>query len=36
MSRVLLLQVGHTFAQVAAVRGDYDVWFRQGLGMREA
>jgi GMP synthase (glutamine-hydrolysing) len=35
MSRVLLLQVGHTFDEVAAVRGDYDRWFREGLGVNE-
>lgn len=36
MLRVLLLQVGHTFSEIAAMRGDYDVWFRQGLGVSEA
>ncbi|HTU61672.1 MAG TPA: glutamine amidotransferase [Polyangiales bacterium] len=35
MSRVLLLQVGHTFDEIAAVRGDYDRWFRDGLGVSE-
>ena len=35
MLRVLLLQVGHTFSEIAAIRGDYDVWFRQGLGLSE-
>lgn len=35
MLRVLLLQVGHTFSEIAAIRGDYDVWFRQGLGVSE-
>jgi GMP synthase (glutamine-hydrolysing) len=35
MLRVLLLQVGHTFSEIAAIRGDYDVWFREGLGVRE-
>jgi GMP synthase (glutamine-hydrolysing) len=35
MSRVLLLQVGQTFEELAAVRGDYDRWFRQGLGIAE-
>lgn len=33
MVRVLLLQVGHTFEEVARVRGDYDVWFREALGL---
>jgi GMP synthase (glutamine-hydrolysing) len=33
--RVLLLQVGHTFEELAQVRGDYDVWFREGLGVAE-
>src|SRR5688500_1212939 len=33
--RVLLLQVGHTFEEIARARGDYDVWFREGLGLRE-
>jgi GMP synthase (glutamine-hydrolysing) len=35
MQRTLLLQVGHTFEEIAAVRGDYDQWFRQGLGVSE-
>lgn len=35
MQRVLLLQVGHTFEEVVAVRGDYDRWFRQGLELSE-
>ncbi len=35
MPRVLLLQVGHTFEEVAQERGDYDSWFRHGLGLRE-
>jgi GMP synthase (glutamine-hydrolysing) len=33
MPRVLLLQVGHTFEEVARERGDYDRWFRHGLGL---
>jgi len=33
--RVLLLQVGHTFEEIARARGDYDVWFREGLGLPE-
>lgn len=33
--RVLLLQVGHTFEEVARERGDYDLWFREGLGLSE-
>jgi GMP synthase (glutamine-hydrolysing) len=35
MPRVLLLQVGHTFEEVAQERGDYDRWFRHGLGLAE-
>ena len=35
MARVLLLQVGHTFEEVAKIRGDYDVWFRAALGVDE-
>jgi GMP synthase (glutamine-hydrolysing) len=35
MLRVLLLQVGHTFDEVAAVRGDYDRWFQDGLGVSD-
>ncbi len=35
MPRVLLLQVGHTFEELALVRGDYDLWFREGLGLDE-
>lgn len=33
--RVLLLQVGHTFEEIARERGDYDSWFRDGLGLSE-
>jgi len=33
--RVLLLQVGHTFEEIARERGDYDSWFREGLGLSE-
>lgn len=33
MRHVLLLQVGHTFEEIACERGDYDVWFREGLGL---
>ena len=35
MRRALLLQVGHTFEEIARVRGDYDRWFREGLGYAE-
>jgi GMP synthase (glutamine-hydrolysing) len=35
MKRLLLLKVGHTFEQIAAQRGDYDLWFRQRLGVGE-
>ena len=35
MRRVLLLQVGHTFEDIARLRGDYDRWFQQGLGLGE-
>jgi len=34
--RVLLLQVGHTFEEIAREKGDYDRWFREGLGLEEA
>lgn len=34
--RVLLLQVGHTFEEIARERGDYDHWFREGLGLKES
>ena len=34
MRRALLLQVGHTFPEIASVRGDYDRWFQEGLGYR--
>jgi GMP synthase (glutamine-hydrolysing) len=30
---LLLLQVGHTFEEIACERGDYDVWFQQALGL---
>jgi GMP synthase (glutamine-hydrolysing) len=33
MAKLLLLQVGHTFEHLARVRGDYDAWFRDGLGV---
>jgi GMP synthase (glutamine-hydrolysing) len=33
MRRVLLLQVGHTFEEIARLRGDYDRWFQEGLGL---
>lgn len=33
MKQLLLLKVGHTFEHIAALRGDYDVWFRERLGM---
>lgn len=32
---LLLLQVGHTFQEIARERGDYDVWFRDALGQRD-
>ena len=32
MSRMLLLQVGSTVPGLQARRGDFDLWFRQGLG----
>ena len=35
MLRVLLLQVGHTFEEIATLRGGYDRWFREGLALRE-
>ncbi len=35
MLRVLLLQVGHTFEELVRTRGDYDLWFREGLGLSE-
>ncbi|MDB4974541.1 MAG: glutamine amidotransferase [Myxococcaceae bacterium] len=35
MRRVLLLQVGHTFEDIARLRGDYDRWFREGLDLRD-
>ncbi|HEY6880119.1 MAG TPA: glutamine amidotransferase [Polyangiales bacterium] len=35
MPRVLLLQVGHTFEEVARERGDYDLWFAHGLGLHQ-
>lgn len=34
--RILLLQVGHTFEEIARERGDYDHWFREGLGVAAA
>src|SRR4051794_23721347 len=33
--KVLLLQVGHTFEPLAQKRGNYDAWFRDGLGLRD-
>ncbi|MFT3927871.1 MAG: glutamine amidotransferase [Myxococcales bacterium] len=33
MKPLLLLKVGRTFETIAAQRGDYDVWFRDRLGM---
>ena len=33
MAKLLLLQVGHTFEHLARARGDYDLWFRDGLGV---
>jgi len=35
MKSLLLLKVGHTFEHIAAQRGDYDVWFRERLGVSE-
>src|SRR5690348_9614466 len=35
MSKLLLLQVGSTFEQVAVTRGDYDLWFRGAFGLPE-
>jgi GMP synthase (glutamine-hydrolysing) len=35
MKPLLLLKVGHTFEQIAAQRGDYDLWFQRGLGLSE-
>lgn len=36
MSKLLLLQVGHTFEHLARVRGDYDRWFGELLGVGDA
>ena len=33
MAKLLLLQVGNTFAELAASRGDYDAWFLASLGL---
>jgi GMP synthase (glutamine-hydrolysing) len=33
---LLLLQVGHTFPEIALERGDYDVWFQRGLALDAA
>lgn len=33
MPKLLLVQVGNTFADLAQVRGDYDDWFLAGLGL---
>lgn len=35
MKQLLLLKVGHTFEHIAAQRGDYDLWFRERLGMSD-
>jgi GMP synthase (glutamine-hydrolysing) len=32
MQKLLLLQVGHTFEEIARERGDYDAWFQRALG----
>ena len=32
---LLLLQVGHTFEEIARERGDYDVWFQRALGLAD-
>lgn len=36
MHKLLLLQVGHTFEEIARERGDYDVWFQRALSRSEA
>lgn len=36
MQKLLLLQVGHTFEEIARERGDYDVWFQRALGRGHA
>lgn len=36
MRPILLLKVGRTFDEVARVHGDYDRWFRDGLGVADA
>lgn len=36
MQKLLLLQVGHTFEEIAQERGDYDAWFQQALGRSDA
>jgi GMP synthase (glutamine-hydrolysing) len=36
MQKLLLLQVGHTFEEIARERGDYDVWFQRALGRSDA
>lgn len=33
---ILLLKVGRTFDEIARVDGDYDRWFRAGLGLADA
>ncbi len=33
MKPLLLLKVGSTLSSLSPVRGDYDVWFRNGLGL---
>ena len=36
MHKLLLLQVGHTFEEIARERGDYDAWFQRALGRGDA
>lgn len=36
MQKLLLLQVGHTFDEIARERGDYDVWFQRALSRSDA
>jgi GMP synthase (glutamine-hydrolysing) len=36
MTRVLLLQVGHTFEEISRLHGDYDRWFLRGLGLEDS
>ena len=36
MRKLLFLQVGHTFEEIARERGDYEVWFQAALGQTDA